>query len=1396
MLKPIDDMKRVLDLFTRCNPRCKVLSIWSILFALILASVTLFYRAEKEKAFLHLKNDVKDISEIKIKQFVDWHNDRLADLRMFSESPFLTSAISSWVDKQSDNNLKQNIEKRLDLINTTKSYTNIIITSLEGKILINLGEVIDSLDSSTLRFVEKIANGDNFFFTNFYPCNTHKTLHIDYLAPIKNESNQITSVIIFRINPYQSIYPILEEWHTQIETAQNFIFRADADTVIFLNSIWEKPFLDFSIEGQGGITSIKNGLFGFNKAMNKQSKELFVYVSSIEGTLWFFVKVIDYKEFYKYLSVSLITIILFTILLITFLSFAMLAYYYYLRKSDYVKKLVGERKVSSYYKEFQTILYSIADGVITTDVNGCVTKMNFVAEKLMGVKEEDAFSLSIYEIVDSQDCIENLVRDVIGKQQALSIECDISRDIAESGVVHISINASPIFDEHDEIQGAVLIVHDKTVENATSKRIAESEARYRMLFNNMTQGFALHSIILDENDNPKDYKFIDINKAFEELTGLERDKVIGHSVLELMPSTEKYWIDSYGEVALNGSPIRFENYSAELDRYYDVWAFCPQIGQFAVIFSDITERRKAEEEVRQKNEFIQTVLDNLPIGIALNKINEGDATYMNKKFEEIYGWGKDDLRCINTFFEKVYPEKEYRDRLIEQIVTDINSGDPERMKWNNIIVTRKDGVQRMVNAVNIPLLAQNTMVSTVMDITEIKLAEEAAREGEELFRSMFYDSFSVMLIIDPITRALVDVNQSAERFYGWSKGEMLKMRIDDINTLPTDKLEFEINNVLNQRRAIFDFQHRIKGGEKRDVEVVCSRITIKGKHFLHSIVYDITERKKAEEQVVKLKKGIEQSPAIVIIADINGNVEYVNPKFVEVTGYSVEEVLGKNPRILKSGYHPDEVYKIMWDTILAGSDWKGELLNKKKNGDLYWESTSISPIRNENGKIKYFIAVKEDITERKQIELELYERDLKLKEQNQEYQAINEELTESNERIRAINKELIFAREIAEENDRLKSAFLANMSHELRTPMNGIIGFAELLKRPQMTDEDRISYTKIIEQSGQRLLELINNLIDISKIESGQVKAIINTVEVSTELNHLYSFFRLEAENKGLCLILNGGKELPELSLATDKQKFISVITNLIKNAIKFTSKGTIDFGFDIGQDDVEFWVSDTGMGIPKKFQNRIFERFVQGDTSLSRPYEGAGLGLAISKSYVELLGGKIYFESEEGSGTSFFFTLPLSKSKKYNKKGYNDSKEIEITNKNLTVLIAEDDKYSMAYLRSLMEPYVKKIYMAETGQKALDIARAKQNIDLILMDVRLPDINGLDVTRTIREFNPSVKIIAQSAFALPEDKLAAKKVGCNDYVVKPIIPNDLYQSIINCFGGNNASRPLNIKNL
>ncbi|KAB2868803.1 MAG: hypothetical protein F9K37_09485, partial [Bacteroidales bacterium] len=274
-------MKRVLALFTRCNPRCKVISIWSILFALILTSIILFYNAEKEKAFLHLKTDVKDISEIKIKQFVNWHNDRLANLRMFSESPFLTSAISSWVDRQLDDNLKQNIEKRLDLINANKSYTNIIIASVEGEILINLGEPIDTLDASTLQFVKKIVNGENFFFTDFYPCRTHETLHIDYLAPIKNSLSQITSVIIFRINPYQSICPILEEWHTQIETAQNFVFRAETDSIIFLNSIWEKPILGFDVGEQNGFSYIKNGNFGFSKAKSRQNKELFVYASPI-----------------------------------------------------------------------------------------------------------------------------------------------------------------------------------------------------------------------------------------------------------------------------------------------------------------------------------------------------------------------------------------------------------------------------------------------------------------------------------------------------------------------------------------------------------------------------------------------------------------------------------------------------------------------------------------------------------------------------------------------------------------------------------------------------------------------------------------------------------------------------------------------------------------------------------------------------------------------------------------------------------------------------------------------------------------------------------------------------------------------------------------------------------
>lgn len=375
-----------------------------------------------------------------------------------------------------------------------------------------------------------------------------------------------------------------------------------------------------------------------------------------------------------------------------------------------------------------------------------------------------------------------------------------------------------------------------------------------------------------------------------------------------------------------------------------------------------------------------------------------------------------------------------------------------------------------------------------------------------------------------------------------------------------------------------------------------------------------------------------------------------------------------------------------------------------------------------------------------------------------------------------VENELVKAKEKAEEGDRLKTAFLANMSHEIRTPMNGILGFTELLKSNKLSEEKHKRYIGIVEESGVRMLNIINDIISISKIESEQIELSISETNVNTQLEYIYRFFKLEAEKKQLHLSFATGLSDEEANVKTDREKVYAVLTNLVKNAIKFTAKGSIDFGYQRIGNDLEFFVSDTGSGIPEKDRKVVFDRFRQGSEALTRLHEGAGLGLAISKAYIEMLGGEIWIESNtekttKENGTTICFSVPFHPVKNLQKKaapilnGY----AIKIPERNLKILIVEDDEISSLLLSKMVENFTGVFLRAATGKEAVETCRQNSDIDLILMDISMPEMDGYEATRLIREFNQTVIIIAQTAHALYGDKEKAITAGCNDYVSKPL---------------------------
>lgn len=377
-------------------------------------------------------------------------------------------------------------------------------------------------------------------------------------------------------------------------------------------------------------------------------------------------------------------------------------------------------------------------------------------------------------------------------------------------------------------------------------------------------------------------------------------------------------------------------------------------------------------------------------------------------------------------------------------------------------------------------------------------------------------------------------------------------------------------------------------------------------------------------------------------------------------------------------------------------------------------------------------------------------------------------------------KELVKAKEHSEESDRLKSAFLANMSHEIRTPMNGILGFAELLKLPNLSVEDQSKYLNIIELSGKRMLNIVNDIVDISKIESGVMEVDMSSTNVNTQLEDLHAFFKPEADKKGLQFSFISPLSSIESCISTDKEKLYGILTNLIKNAIKFTDTGSIEYGYEIRNNDnqlyLEFFVKDSGHGIPLNRQEAIFGRFIQADISNKSAYQGAGLGLSISKAYVEMLGGEIWLQSEPEIGTTFYFTIPFSKEPCVEIMNENEVVETEIIEKpafkalnKLKILIVEDDEGLEFLLTETVREYCDEPLIARDGMEAVEICSKNPDLDLILMDIRLPKMDGYEATTEIRKFNQQVPIIAQSACVFFSEQEKAIEVGCNDFVSKPI---------------------------
>ncbi len=680
--------------------------------------------------------------------------------------------------------------------------------------------------------------------------------------------------------------------------------------------------------------------------------------------------------------------------------------------------------------------------------------------------------------------------------------------------------------------GLIIIMSNRKIilERQLARQASElkfSEERFRSLFSNMLEGVVFNEMIFDGKGEFVNYRFLEVNSAFQSLLKLEREEVIGKSAIDLFGNVPFYF-DKYREVVREQKAVVFETYSAEHDKFLKISAAPWGKNGFATIFTDITLRKTAEEKLKKSEERYRLISENAEDLIWLYDPNKEQFVYVSPSVRRLSGFDYHEI--VGKGFDEVLSPESYKE-----------------MKFR------------------LPLRIGRFSV------------------GDESMR---------------VKRGRADVKSKSNGY----------VPIEVVTTLLPDE-ENLVSLVLGVGRDISDRLHAEEA------------------------------LRKSEE---KYRLIVENQNDLIVKIDWEGYFTYVSPSYCRLFGKSENELL--NTKFMPLVHPEDQKTTIAQMKKLSEPPYHVTLEQRAMTREGWkWLSWHDNAVLNEDGSIKEIIGVGRDITARKMAEIALRESRELLERQNEEYASLNEEYLSMNEELTSINEDLSQAIERAEESEKLKTAFLQNMSHEIRTPLNAVIGFSEMLGMDYITASDREEFTNIIVNSSRQLLELVNDILTISAIETRQDKVNVAPVNIGNLISELYAVFKAKAKEKDVLMRVYKGVHDEKAVIMTDELKLRQVLINLLGNALKFTDHGVIELGFEAQEDAYyRFFVKDTGLGISKPMQKKIFERFVQEDSTVKGRYGGTGLGLAICKGHVELLGGEIWLESTPGVGSAFYFTLPV----------------------------------------------------------------------------------------------------------------------------------------------------------
>ena len=1024
--------------------------------------------------------------------------------------------------------------------------------------------------------------------------------------------------------------------------------------------------------------------------------------------------------------------------------------------------------------------------------------------------------LKMYGFSSKDEVLGNKFKNLIATEEGFTIERAFQRikDALQNGSatfewlakkkdgsnfwVEVSLHKTLINKE----KNVIATVRNISLRKESEENLKQSHQTYKGILDNLNEAVYIQD---------KEGKFLFVNKTAEKLYGYPFDYFIGKTP-EFLSASEKNNLAEVAEKvnkAFEGEPglFRFWGKKSNGKIFPKEVSVTPGVyfGQKAVIAvaRDVSENERIKSDLLESEKRYKTLVETSQDGISMMDLN-GVIHYINQRKASMLGYEKpEDLIGLNAF-----------DMLTKESANEIREKMPallERGSASNIIaeVMRKDGTI-FVAEFNVSVIKDSKgnsqfIMDTIRDITERKRMDDDIAYKSKI-HSILTNLGAKFINISPknvekeISNALAEIGQfsGVDRAYVFSydfpKNEhnlIYEWSLDNARSISSNQKQnypniltikwveqhrkgkivhlpnVERSNLSNELLQILSQQHvkslisipLINEGEcwgfvgfdsveqyKEWNEAEISLLKLFAELIVNVHAKSVFEnnlkkaKDTAEQKQMEIRNIIDVSPVGIVLVDTSGKVIDVNSSAVRMLGSpSVEATkkinLFETKPLIEIGFTDDlrkciQNKEIVYNEKKYISVWGKEIFVK------YY----LSPIEIK-GKTESVVINIEDITETKENE-----------------------------------QKLIYLKEKAEESDRLKTAFLSNMSHEIRTPMNAICGFSNLLLNPSVTDDEREEFVEIININSQQLLSIINDIIDVSRIEAGQVSISKVNFSVNDLLNELHSIFSQTIKVKGLQLTCTFGLPNFESQIFSDELKVKQILNNLIYNAIKFTEKGNIEVGYTLKDNFMRFYVKDTGIGINPEHFERIFERFQQIEDATTESRRGTGLGLPICKAMVELLGGKIWLESTLGAGSTFYFTIPYAKSKEPTPQVAEPETQTYSWH-NRTILIAEDDTTNYMYLRELLSKTKATVFRAKTGQEVVD-ACTSTHFDVILMDIKMPEMDGLEATKILREKGLDIPIIAQTAYAFSEDKERVLEGGCNDYISKPIRQRELLNKI------------------